>query len=145
MALETCHIGDPYDFWESNNDTDLLEKLNQVSNFNGLNMIWLEEELGYEIPKNPEWNTWYITALRKWRHDYLFDAFLHLHWTQKKTCFILQELLKNFTDTSEEGCRNIILIDGCGKLMLGESLSMLKIPIYDSFDLLVGIDNPSSG
>ena len=144
VVLVARHIEDPYDFWENNNDADLLKKLNRESNFNGLNMIWLEKELGYEVPKNPERrNTLNIRALRKWRRDYLFNAFLHLHWIQKKTCFILQELLKNFT--SEEGCRNIILVDGCGKLMLGENLSMLKVPIYDSFDLLVGIDNPSSG
>ena len=141
LALEICHIGDPYDFWENNNDADLLSSLNKESNFTELNMIWLEKELGYKIPKklNP------LTTLRRWRHDYLFDAFLHLHWIQKKTCFVLQELMKNFTETSEEGCRNIILLDGCGKLMFGESHSMLKIPNNNSFDFLLGIDNPTSG
>ena len=80
VAVEMCHIEDPYDFWENNNDADLLKSLNQASNFSGLDMIWLEKELGCKIPKdlNP------LTTLRKWRHDYLFDAFLHLHWIQKK-------------------------------------------------------------
>ena len=136
-----CHIEDPYDFWENNNDADLLKSLNQASNFSGLDMIWLEKELGCKIPKdlNP------LTTLRKWRHDYLFDAFLHLHWIQKKTSFILQEVMKNFTETSEEGCRDIILLDGCGQLMFGETHAMLEIPSNDSFDFLVGIDNPASG
>jgi hypothetical protein len=141
LALEICHIRDPYDFWENNNDADLLSSLNKESNFSELSIGWLEKELGYKIPKdlNP------LTTLRRWRHDYLFDAFLHLHWIQKKTCFVQQELMKNFTETSQEGCRNIILLDGCGKFMFGESHSMLKIPNNNSFDFLVGIDNPVSG
>ena len=155
-VLELCQIEDPYFFWENNSEIDLLEKLNQESEFNGFSLEWLEKELSLDIPYSSNDP---IVALRKFRQDYLFETFLDWHWRKRKSSFILDGLIRKLKSDKSEMSSNsniyknveevdyhtIVLLDGVGKLMHSESESILNIPKHDSFDILVGIDNSIAG
>ena len=53
--------------------------------------------------------------------------------------------MNELEDEKVEDHHTIILLDGIGRINLGEQQSLLNIPTQDSIDFLIGIDNSHAG
>ena len=51
----------------------------------------------------------------------------------------------NALEVEVEDHHTIILLDGIGRINLGEQQSLLNIPTQDTIDFLIGIDNSHAG
>ena len=158
-ALGLNHFLDPYRFWEWENNTedDLLKEVNKISGFENLNATWLEKEINTNILTSHHVSL-KVTLLRQLRQRYLLEAFMNWQLSKKKRSFILEGLIEklrtpdaktasmNELEVEEvEDHHTIILLDGIGRINLGEQQSLLNIPTQDSIDFLIGIDNSHAG
>jgi hypothetical protein len=156
-ALALNHLLDPYLFWENNTEEDLLKEVNKISGFENLNATWLEKEINTNILTSDR-VTRNVKLLRQLRQRYLLDAFMNWQLNKKKRSLILEGLIEKLRtpdaktasmnaleDDKVEDHHTIILLDGIGRINLGEQQSLLNIPKQDSIDFLIGIDNSYAG
>ena len=159
-ALGLNHLLDPYRFWEWENNTEdeLLKEVNEISGFENLNATWLEKEINTNVLTSHHVSR-KVKLLRQLRQRYLLDAFMNWQLNKKKRSFILEGLIEklrtpeaktasmNALEVEEvEDHHTIIVLDGIGRINLGEQQSLLNIPTrQDSIDFLIGIDNSHAG
>ena len=163
-ALGLNHKLDPYLFWENNTEEDLLKEVNKISGFENLNATWLEKEINTDILTSlvytshlvPHHFNSNVKLLRQLRQRYLLDAFMNWQLNKKKRSFILEGLIEKLLTPGArrasmnplgkvENHHTIILLDGIGRINLGEQQSLLNIPTQDTIDFLIGIDNSHAG
>ena len=165
-ALGLNHSLDPYLFWETNTEEDLLKEVNKISGFENLNATWLEKEINTDVLTSlvytshhlPQYFHSNVKLLRQLRQRYLLDAFMNWQLNKKKRSLILEGLIEKLRtpdaktasmnaleDDKVEDHHTIILLDGIGRINLGEQQSLLNIPTQDSIDFLIGIDNSHAG
>ena len=156
-ALGLNHSLDPYLFWETNTEEDLLKEVNKISGFENLNATWLEKEINTNILTSDRVSK-KVKLLRQLRQRYLLDAFMNWQLNKKKRSLILEGLIEKLRtpdsktvsmnpleDEKVEDHHTIILLDGIGRINLGEQQSLLNIPTQDTIDFLIGIDNSHAG
>ena len=158
----------PYLFWEwkDNTEDDLLKEVNKISGFENLNATWLEKEINTDVLTSLVYTSQHlphhfnsnVKLLRQLRQRYLLDAFMNWQLNKKKRSLILEGLIEKLRtpdaktasmnaleDDKVEDHHTIILLDGIGRINLGEQQSLLNIPTQDSIDFLIGIDNSHAG
>ena len=165
-ALGLNHLLDPYLFWENNTEEDLLKEVNKISGFENLNATWLEKEINTDVLTSLVYTSHHlphhfnsnVKLLRQLRQRYLLDAFMNWQLNKKKRSLILEGLIEKLRtpdsktasmnaleDEKVEDHHTIILLDGIGRINLGEQQSLLNIPTQDTIDFLIGIDNSHAG
>ena len=135
----------------------MLKEVNKISGFENLNATWLEKEINTNILTSDRVSK-KVKLLRQLRQRYLLDAFMNWQLNKKKRSLILEGLIEKLRtpdsktvsmnpleDEKVEDHHTIILLDGIGRINLGEQQSLLNIPTQDTIDFLIGIDNSHAG